>query len=568
MTIAVGIAVWGGWRTQRAVRVGVASVVLVVALLVGRAAPAWAHAELVSTSPASGAVVDRAPEAIELRFTEPVDPAPGGVRLVRGDGTTVGDGDGDVGRVDGDGSTVRVGLDPDDLGEGTYVVVWRVTSADSHPVRGAFTFHIGAPGAQADTAALLSRVLADEGGTPATGAVLAIGRWASFAGVVLCAGWALFALLGLRAVGPRGGGVGVGGLVGWAALLGVVGTFVMFAGQAVSRTGQWSALVRPAAHLDVWATESGRWWAIRLLVLAVVGAGAAIGARRRAVLPAPALSGAAVSVALVVVTALGGHAVSGRWPAAGLVATAAHLLALGVWMAGLVTLASLARRSRSHDGAAALAAFAPRFSYWAVLAVIGLVASGLVNSARQVAEVGLLTSTDYGRLLIAKLIVVAVLLVVAGTSRRRTRRGDVAGVRRPVQLEVALAAVALVVAALVVGQRPAIAEQSRLASAFAVVGARTAEVVFDPARTGGTEVHVYLTSPGGSLDRARDIVVTATLAAADVGPLTLPLYDAGPNHVTGPAVDLPLPGAWTIEISARYGQFEEVRWRTSVDVPR
>ena len=38
--------------------------------------------------------------------------------------------------------SVSVGL-PDDLPNGTYVVAWRVISADSHPIRGAFAYSVG-----------------------------------------------------------------------------------------------------------------------------------------------------------------------------------------------------------------------------------------------------------------------------------------------------------------------------------------------------------------------------------------------------------------------------------------
>lgn len=559
-------------------------------LLLGWAAPAWAHASLVSTSPAAGSEVETVRGAVELRFSERVDPAPGGSQVVRSDGTGVDIGD--VGRIDGDPTTVRIPLPDGELADDTYVVAWRVTSADSHPIRGAFTFQVGAGGA-ADTSALVSRVLADQGGTPATGAVLAIGRWASYAGVVLCAGWSLFALLGLSVGGPA---ARLGRLVARSAGLGAAGTLVMLGGQAVSITARWSAMLDPGAYGDVLRTESGRWWGIRLLLLAVVGLVAVVGRRRRAALPAPAVSGCVVAVALTVVTANGGHAVSGRWPLAGLVATVVHLLSLAVWAAGLVTLTLLVRgrgapvvarsvsaaagsaeaaavpseaaagSSPGPSGERALAAFAPRFSSWALLAVLLLVGSGVVNSVRQVGDLDLLTSTDYGRLLIAKLVAVAVLLAVGFGSRRRTGRAEYDGLVRPVRAEVALAAVALVATALLVNQRPAISERTSLASAYAVQGNRTAEVVLDPARTGGTEMHVYLTSPGGTLDRAQSIVVTATLEAQDIGPLELPLYPGGPNHVTSPDVDLPLPGTWTIDIAARYGQFEEVRFRTSIDV--
>ena len=46
--------------------------------------------------------------------------------------------------IGGDRTTAAVKL-PAGLKDGTYVVAWRVTSADSHPVSGAFSFSIGQP---------------------------------------------------------------------------------------------------------------------------------------------------------------------------------------------------------------------------------------------------------------------------------------------------------------------------------------------------------------------------------------------------------------------------------------
>jgi copper transport protein len=99
-----------------------------------------------------------------------------------------------------------------------------------------------------------------------------------------------------------------------------------------------------------------------------------------------------------------------------------------------------------------------------------------------------------------------------------------------------------------------------------VVGERIVQVELDPAVTGGTEMHVYLSSPGGGLDRADEITVEATLPAADLGPLDVEVVPAGPNHVIGPAVDLPVAGLWTFEVTARFGEFDQVIFTVQIPV--
>jgi len=375
----------------------------------------------------------------------------------------------------------------------------------------------------------------------------------------LCIGWAAFGRLRMAPVAPAGA-VAVAGAAG------AVGTAVMIAAQAVVLRGRWSAASDPGSWADVVATRSGSWWAARLLLLTALAAGAVVLRRR----PEPvassvaAVGALAVAVAVAVVTAFGGHAATGRWPLVGVVATVAHLLAIGVWSAGLLSLIGPAGLRGPGGSRAELAR---RFSPVALVAVGVAAVSGLVNSARQVGSPDLLWSTGYGRALVVKVALVAVVVAVAAVSRRLTRHDPAdARLARSVTAEIALLVVVLVVTTVLVAARPAIAERATVGEASAVVGERVAQVVLDPARTGGTALHVYLTSPRGALDRAEDITVSATLAERDIGPLSLPTFPAGPNHVTNPSVVLPVAGTWTFEVVARYGEFEEVRFRTTLAV--
>jgi copper transport protein len=107
----------------------VCAAVAVAAMAALAAAPAaFAHATLVSSTPANEDVLARAPAQVVLRFNEAVETAFGSVRVY----------DGAARRVDEGGTTrpqprqvavrVRSGLP-----RGTYTVAWRAVSADSHP---------------------------------------------------------------------------------------------------------------------------------------------------------------------------------------------------------------------------------------------------------------------------------------------------------------------------------------------------------------------------------------------------------------------------------------------------
>jgi methionine-rich copper-binding protein CopC len=109
-----------------------------VALVVGigllLAPSAFAHTELVSSSPADGATLTRAPSRVVLTFDEAVSTVGAAIVVTAPDGTRV-----DSGPTAVDGATVRVALDP--LSDaGRYTVAYRVVADDGHPETATLTF--------------------------------------------------------------------------------------------------------------------------------------------------------------------------------------------------------------------------------------------------------------------------------------------------------------------------------------------------------------------------------------------------------------------------------------------
>jgi len=113
-----------------------AAAAAVVALVVGVAGPAWAHATLLSVDPRSGSTVDVRPQAVTLRFSESVDP-PAAVAVTGPSGQQVG-----VGAPAVLGERVSQRLLSADTGPGEYVVRYQVLSSDGHVVTGTTDFTV------------------------------------------------------------------------------------------------------------------------------------------------------------------------------------------------------------------------------------------------------------------------------------------------------------------------------------------------------------------------------------------------------------------------------------------
>lgn len=100
------------------------------------ATPAWAHASLVSSTPAAGERFGERPASVGLEFSEAMT-TPAYVVVTAPDGRRA-----DEGEVRVEDRDVVVDLATGDL-DGTYSVAFRVVSVDGHPVTGRFSFVVG-----------------------------------------------------------------------------------------------------------------------------------------------------------------------------------------------------------------------------------------------------------------------------------------------------------------------------------------------------------------------------------------------------------------------------------------
>jgi methionine-rich copper-binding protein CopC len=109
-----------------------------LALLLTGAAGAGAHAFLDRADPRAGRTVKVAPAQVRIWFTESLEPAFSSLRVVNEAGRRVDKGDSQVDPTNL--RLLRVSLPP--LPPGTYKVIWRVLSVDSHVTEGDFTFRV------------------------------------------------------------------------------------------------------------------------------------------------------------------------------------------------------------------------------------------------------------------------------------------------------------------------------------------------------------------------------------------------------------------------------------------
>jgi copper transport protein len=534
---------------------------LIIVMLVP--APAQAHATLVGSTPGNGTIVNDPPTEVVLEFSEPVRLLTDRIAVVKPDGEPV-----EVGepRVEGVNVTIPVA---EEFDIGTYLVSFRVISQDSHPVAGAVTYSVGAP---SDPPAVpVDEDVVD----PTVNAALSINKYLGYAGLVLLVGPAfMLALLWPRRLSRTGPARLVWIGAGLIAVSTLVGLWLQ-----VPHSSGGALLEGSAADLrEVFASPYGTAHIVRLGVLISAG-----------LLLRPLLAGTASRSDLLLLVGLGiigmgtwpvaGHPIASPAPIVSVVAGTAHVAAAAMWIGGLVVLVGLLlRRANERE----LGVILPEWSRWAANAVIVLLLAGLIQAAFETGvfdSADALFTTSYGQLLLVKLGLVAVVIAVAGYSRRlvRTRLGPSrpGAMRMAVGIEAAVLAGVLAMSAVLVQTTPGRTEveATELAASASSDFVATLDselfsldVIVEPAERGSNGVHLTAYTPG---DRAPQPVeewrATAALPAAGIEPIEIPLLELTDNHATG-EVTLPTPGDWQLRFTLRTSEVDQATVEATVTV--
>lgn len=514
-----------GTSTRRRAHVAAVMVVacwLLLGVLVGERA--GAHAVLLSSSPAADSLVDVAPPQVRLDFSEGVSGPDDAVRLLGPDGEQI-----EPTEIVSVDTAVTAQLPALDT-QGSYTVTWKVVSADGHPIRGAFLFHLGERTLDAPAGG------AEDPGTPMSANVVrALGATAALGGAVL-----LFTLLLGEATPSRRRGVRA-----WAPV--VVGTAMLSVGAVLAvGSGLGSAL---DVVLD---TTSGR--------MALLAAGAALLGLASAALRAPATLQLALAAATVLAVAGQGHAVSLPPVALSAGLTVLHVAAALVWLVALWWLLGGVRAGGEDDG---VLAAARRGSPFGVAAVLVLAATGLVLVWERV-PLDELLSSNYGRLSLLKLALLGVAVAMALRNRLRILpAGDVGRLGRSVRAEVVVLAMALVAGTVLAQVPPPESGAAQPAGGDYVervaFGDGQVELVIEPGTRGTNEIHVTALGPDGRLmEGADDLALSMSLPSADIGPLEPEMQRITTGHSVAYA-EIPLAGEWEMRVISRPSRFEELR---------
>jgi copper transport protein len=518
-----------------------AAAMLLTILLAAASEGAHAHAVLVESMPADGAVLEGAPDRVMLRFNEPIRVI--SLRLVDEGGQA-------TPLAQGPQSTpYRVEAPLPSLSPGSYVVSWHLLSLDGHPVGGSAFFTLGTAQRHADRGEM-ARVAETTAGLRMAHLVV---RALTYAGALLASGLALFLVLFGRyaAFDLRG----VARAAVGAALVGAVATVIGAAVQLAMLAGGVAEAVRPTTLARVLATGFGFGALVRLGGLIAL----LVALAQRDFYP---MLGAAGALAVVASFALTGHTVRLDSPVLSALLVF-HLLAVAFWTGSFIP---LIRATRETDVEAARELMLA-FSAAAIVLVPALVAAGAAIAWFLIGGLPALVTTPYGLALSAKITLVAGMLALAAANKWRllpallTGRAAMARLRRSISLEAALALAVIVATTALTsvppptgGHGPLDGLSSETVSAKA--GFYDLLLTVAPARPGTNTLDLVVTSGGDPKDVKE---VTLRLGRPDLGiqEITRLMQHVGLGRYRLDGPELVVAGAWRVRIDLLVSDFEK-----------
>jgi len=533
---------------------------IAVALAALTAPPAaFAHAILQESTPSNNSVVRTSPKTVSLRFNEAVETAFGSIRVYDCGGGRV-----DSGKIlRPSKDSVAVTIDRR-LAKGTYTVTWRVISADSHPVAGAFVFNV-----RKANASSCKQVFGAK--TPGTiDALFKFARALDFALILLVVGGAIALAVVLRSAAAELrtrmfrilAGLSFGLVVAGALCIVLQGAVA--GGFGLSEAFRWDTI-----H-SVLQTRFGHAFLWQIGVSLVVGALALLASRSRKLELLPLFA-----LLLIPTISAAGHARTSG--ALAIFLDVFHVAAASTWVGGLAfTILGLLLAGDDRWPLASRAV--PRFSLIAVVSVATLIVAGSLRGYQEVRAFHGLWDTTYGQLLLVKIALVLPLLGLGAYNNRyavprlKKQIASVVEQRRFLRAagtELAIMAVIVGVTAVLVTEPPAKASISaaKYATDTIPIGPLELNYLIDPAKTGPNVIHLYFYRPkSGFPASVDDAKMSATLPSKNLGPLRIPLTRIVPSHYTTSAGVFPEAGDWQVTFEIRRGQFQSFTQTVTVSI--
>lgn len=550
---------------------------------------AWGHASLIQSSPEANAILEEAPERVELTFNEPLQTAFMSIQVTNQDGQ----------RVD-TGETSLLPTHPNimegdlkaDLPSGVYTIQWRAISADGHRIEGIIPFQVALDGQIGEP--LQPTTPSSSGETEQTRIDLVLIRWLMYLGISLLFGGLVFRLYVLQqGWGTTDTGTDIGIDTGaarsrlralsipylpillWSGYASLAVAVILALPLQVS----WDAAVPIAQGFSgeligeaLRFTRAGQLWFVQVILLLIISV-TMIYAHDREQPMAKQRRYAHLTVFLTLTIMLAkasiGHAAAASLPVAAILADWVHFAAAAFWIGSLsvmlICISTQRRRMDLREHKLLMGDMLRSFGGWGIAATALLLGTGVYTSFQYLPSLEALVSTGYGWTLLGKALLMLIMLGIAGIQFRKARKPQEAPpVATGIRWELGAGIAVLLLAALLthLSPTPAPSPSPVASSSFEATQIDEANhrvtLTVQPTRVGSSTFEVTFTDQANApVEGIQQVTLTLIPEQAEraAQEIIIPAQTEQPFTATE---ILPVAGNWTIQVHALTASLDSI----------
>ena len=504
----------------------------------------FAHAYILKSSPSENEIVNQAPKKVTIKFDEAIQPSFNSLKVYDGKGNRV---DQNNGRIDSKNpSTIEASLN-ENLPNGTYSINWRVVSSDGHPVEGVIPFQIG-NGVTSNEGATVEKK--SKGYTPHFDMMMI--RWlqyisnAGFVGVLLLYLFVLPKKLlenpWVRTMFSR--------IIVFCYIGILISILLSFPLQATVEAGlSWNKVFRFKVLSDMFSnTLFGEIWMIQIATLLFLFLTTYLLIKRN-LKPLWVWISFILGIGLLLAKSFTSHASSAANVLVSITTDFIHLLSASIWIGCLMGLVALIPLSRKNDTKQLYLISIQKFSKWGILLVTLLTLTGFYSSLSYIPNFQTLFTTNYGRVLSFKIILLVVMIMFATVNLIKGKRNNEKGLQTTLWGELIPGIVVLVLSVFLTNLPTAMSSPGPFMKTNTVMNDKKITLEATPNVIGQNEYAVKLKDGKGQpIKDIEQATLTFTSLEMDMGEETIKLTKVKEGSYHGKGMNFNMAGRWNVHV--------------------
>ena len=504
---------------------------------------ASAHAYIIKSAPAENEILTESPKKVTIQFDETIQPSFNSIEVFDSSGKQV---DQKNGRIDPSNPAIIESDLKEHLPDGTYRIQWRVVSSDGHPVEGVIPFQIG-NGSAVDHSSLEQEAT---GYTP--GLDLVIIRWLQYVSNACLVGILFFSLFVMNK--PLVQDAVVRKIFRKRMKLSVIllslSIVLSLPLQATIESGlPWSKVLQIQVLMDLLLyTRFGETWIFMMIGLFFLILFTYL-LIKKWYKPVWICISFILGIGLLLVKAFNSHAASTTNLWISIPLDFIHLLSASIWIGSLLVLVSLIPLSRNMETKPLYLELIRRFSKWGISCVLLLTLSGLIGSFSFIPNLHTLLSTNYGRMLSGKVLLLAAMIVFAAINFVKGKRNRERGLTTSLWGELLTGLVIFILSVLLTNLPTAMASPGPFKDTKILQPEGKVTLEVTPNVMGKNTYVVLLQDPNGQPKKEiEQVTLTFTSLEMDMGTDTQIIKQANEGKYESTGMNFNMAGRWNVHV--------------------